>query len=1014
MAPELERRASSPRSKNPDKGDTAITASEQIATVSDDDKTNAVLREANMIREEREDTQDLERKLEDITFYMGDFLDRERDDGTLAIRSKQAVLYFTYAELRIERLEKELKKVKQELYNLPDDAEVRGNHDGHPVYRHLLQRSNPSQFRLSKTSFDVPREDRAALEVLITAHVEKKHQQAESTLVSDSTRFGGDQASIQWSPERLRIRSRPLLLHLQKVTATQISDGLSVPEKDSPESSTVFLRPFKLFVAFEKEIRRSIVDVEASVQLQEQDKSVPGETKRISDKPDFDNKDLLEDLKLLIQFMDEDLRPTFDLRQRIKECTAEMIAYADVWHLFHRGGYVLLQSDPTHAYRVLQFTGGRPPLIDRFLPGRSIPAGTQPKQAVDGFNVDCLSVESDGSGYVPTLTTVSILPYLGYVPIKSLAVYPMELDPEAAAKKRYFMEKGRKYLDLTMRPYAHKNFVGKTLDQPSHDLDAQVIVDTALAIHSNPDWKPNAKITLEDLTQFDLRETRIKPYCFHRNVSVSEGCCGSDIAFKDWEMDQIHLDSFVQENGRLFAGRDAKDMGKEDLLLLPTWVRGFVLRTRRWATIPISDLSEVRFDNDFENLMLPKENKSTIQALVKTHENARGSFVDASTSGSVGSGIDLVRGKGSGLILLLHGAPGVGKTSTAECVADDTKRPLFPVTCGDIGETATEVEENLQHHFQMAHKWGCVLLLDEADVFLAKRTRADLRRNAVTSVFLRSLEYYAGILFLTTNRVGNIDPAFKSRIHLSLLYQPFDRAATRRLYEIFLDRTRAEQRRRGPAHFEIKRKDILAFAKENFREMKREGLGAWNGRQIRNTFQAAISLAESEYQKQLVDGKYPKGKKLPELGRSQLATVADRSKQFDRYLMTTLGMDESDLAYEEQWRADQFNTSSTAPAAKEKRAAAAKPSATPTARHQAKGRAGRAPEVSSSDDEDSSSSDDDDDDDDEEDSGRGSDDAKSAAGAAATSDGSDGDADEKELEAKIRELMRRQKKKGKK
>ncbi|KAK7964340.1 hypothetical protein PG988_011314 [Apiospora saccharicola] len=1002
MAPEPGQRAPSPKLGIPEKDNIVTMTSEQVATLSDDKKADAVLREADM-------------KL----------LDRERDDGTLVTRSRQAVLYFTYAEMRIEGLEKELRKVKRDLYNLPDDAEVRRNPRCHPVYRHLLQRSNPSQFRLSKASFDVPREDRPALEVLVTEHIEKKPQQGELEPLSKSTGLNSDQASIQWSPERLRIRSRPLCLHLQKITSTQISDGLYLPTQDINESSTVFLRPFKLFVSFEKEIRQSIADVEAAVRLQEQETANPGEKKRPSEKPEFDNKDLLEDLKLLIKFMDEDMKPTFDLRQRIKKCTADTIAYADLWHLFHRGGCVLLQSDPTHAYKVLQFTGGRPPLIDRiFYPGSDGP------NPVDGFSVDCLSVESNGSSYVPKLTTVSILPYLGCVPIKSLAVYPLELDPEAAAKRKMFMEQGRRYIELTMKPYAHKNFVGKTLDEPSHDLDAQVIVDLALAIHSNPDWKPTAKIALEDLTEFDHRETCIKPYCFHG--TNQEGCCGSDLTFKDWEMDQADLDSFVHENGRLFAGRDGKDLSEEDFMLLPTWVHGFVLRTRRWATIRISDLSEVKFDNDFENLMLPEENKTTIQALVKTHENARGIFVDASTSGSVGSGIDLVRGKGSGLILLLHGAPGVGKTSTAECVADNTKRPLFPVTCGDIGETATEVENNLQHHFELAHKWGCVLLLDEADVFLAKRTRNDLRRNAVTSVFLRSLEYYAGILFLTTNRVGNIDPAFKSRIHLSLLYQPFDKASTRRLYEIFIDRTKAEQKRRGPSHFLIKRKEIITFAKENFREMKREGLGAWNGRQIRNTFQAAISLAESEYQKQLVDGQYPQDKKLPELGRSQLATVADRSKQFDRYLMTTLGMDESDLAYEEQWRADQFPTNNAAPAApaalttKEKRVAAAPPAAVagggihngtrpaPTApRRKGKGGGGSssiAPEVTSSEEEESSSEDDEDDGDEEEEDGGGGGAGKESTTVKSAESDLD---DEEELEA-IREMIRRKKKKGKK
>ena len=141
-----------------------------------------------------------------------------------------------------------------------------------------------------------------------------------------------------------------------------------------------------------------------------------------------------------------------------------------------------------------------------------------------------------------------------------------------------------------------------------------------------------------------------------------------------------------------------------------------------------------------------------------------------------------------------------------------------------------EVETNLRHNFGLAHKWGCVLLLDEADVFLAKRNKTDLRRNAVTSVFLRSLEYYAGILFLTTNRVGGIDPAFKSRIHMSLLYSSLDEHATLKLYEVFIKRTKMEQGRLGSYQFKIKEKEILRFARRHFRQLKRDGLSTWNGR----------------------------------------------------------------------------------------------------------------------------------------------------------------------------------------
>ncbi|KAK8096500.1 hypothetical protein PG999_012444 [Apiospora kogelbergensis] len=994
--------------------------SKQATTLSDGSKADAILGDSAMFREEDDETIDMAFRVNHLYYPGADFrilMEHERENGTLPTRAKQAALYLTFADKRIEELEKELQKVKQTLYDLPDELELRKRRRVYPVYQHLLKRSSPSQFRLGRSSFDVPREERAALEVLIVEHPERKQQSAQPELSRMPISVKSDQVNVHWSPERLRIRSRPLISHLQSVSATRISDNLSVPEKDERETSLVFLRPFKFIVAFEKEIRQSINNVEAALQNQRQEKQkqerpnagVPLPPRRLLvEEPEFDNQDLLEDLKLLIKFMDEDLKPTFDLRQHIEEGTADLIAYADLWHLFHRGEFVLLQSDPTHAYKVLQFTGGREPLIDR------INEDDAKAKPVEGFSVDCLSVQSNGSSYVPELTTVSIPPYLGRVPIRSLAVYPMRSDPDEAAKRERFTEQGRRYLELTMQSYAHKSVVGKTLDEPSHDLDAQVIIDMTLAIHSNPDWRPKTKITLENLTQFDQRETKVAPFCYHNSSSARylEGCCGSDHAFKDWEMDQIQLDAFVREHGHLLTGRDAKELAGDELMLLPTWIHGFVLRTRRWATIGLADLSEVKFENDFKNLMLPEETKANIQALVETHENSRGGSLPSSTSGSVGGGIDLVQGKGTGLILLLHGAPGVGKTSTAECVADTTRRPLFPVTCGDIGETAHEVERQLQQNFLLAHKWGCVLLLDEADVFLAKRSRNDIRHNAVTSVFLRSLEFYAGILFLTTNRVGHMDPAFKSRINLSLLYHPFNLKSTVRLYKAFIDRTRGEQKKRGPPHFKINGEEIIAFAKENYRGMKRERMAVWNGRQIRNAFQAAISLAEHEYLKKLVDGRYPAKKPLPELGRAQLTAIADRSKEFEQYLIEVLGKDEGDMAYEEQARADQFSAN-TEPKAKQRATGYGMSSSLArsdlTTRKKGKGSASE-PMVTSSEDEDDELSPSDDDEGDE---GEGEDKDSDSTEQAEGNQSDDSDSVNEEKVKAMLELMRKQKKKKK-
>jgi hypothetical protein len=169
----------------------------------------------------------------------------------------------------------------------------------------------------------------------------------------------------------------------------------------------------------------------------------------------------------------------------------------------------------------------------------------------------------------------------------------------------------------------------------------------------------------------------------------------------------------------------------------------------------VQDVKETTKDakDGFSDLVLPEDHKQIVRALVKTHARGPRSTSSNKTENMLPHReIDLVKGKGKGLIILLHGVPGVGelaepstvvsankretlgKTSTAECVATNTNRPLFPITCGDIGgTTAKEVETNLESYFDLARKWGCVLLLDEADVFLGERTKGDIVQNSLVS-----------------------------------------------------------------------------------------------------------------------------------------------------------------------------------------------------------------------------------------------------------------------------------------
>ena len=70
----------------------------------------------------------------------------------------------------------------------------------------------------------------------------------------------------------------------------------------------------------------------------------------------------------------------------------------------------------------------------------------------------------------------------------------------------------------------------------------------------------------------------------------------------------------------------------------------------------------------------------------------------------------------------------------AETIAEHTKRPLYYLTTGELDLTdVTNMEEQLQRAFRLGWRWGAVVLIDEADVIMSKRTTMELQRNAIVA-----------------------------------------------------------------------------------------------------------------------------------------------------------------------------------------------------------------------------------------------------------------------------------------
>ncbi|KAK3349881.1 P-loop containing nucleoside triphosphate hydrolase protein, partial [Lasiosphaeria hispida] len=213
----------------------------------------------------------------------------------------------------------------------------------------------------------------------------------------------------------------------------------------------------------------------------------------------------------------------------------------------------------------------------------------------------------------------------------------------------------------------------------------------------------------------------------------------------------------------------ATELTDEDYLICQCSTIAFALDQKAWVrNVRISQLEEIEWyvleGDPFSSLQFTDKAKMLVKQLVKGFTNRRENVYD-----------DIIKGKGKGLIFLLHGPPGLGKTLTAESVAESAKLPLYRVTTGELSTDARQLESQLGDIFRLGARWKAVVLLDEADVLMSRRNVNDLHRNAIVAVFLRLLEYYRGMLFLTTNRLDDFDEAFYSRIHVTLEYSTLTR-----------------------------------------------------------------------------------------------------------------------------------------------------------------------------------------------------------------------------------------------
>ncbi|KAI0184137.1 P-loop containing nucleoside triphosphate hydrolase protein [Xylaria flabelliformis] len=720
---------------------------------------------------------------------------------------------------------------------------------------------------------------------------------------------------------RVRIQSHAVLLILSKHL-----------NRDWDDEIRTFVRPFKPLIALHEDMKKSLAELERKWADQEMAESnmvdqstdaiekegsrnetgVSSDTKlnspaKNSIKQSFVVEDCvsaLREMRCYVQFVEENV---MTIRSHLARHTVDnppKVRWDDLWCLFEPGQYIYYESGHEIDDEV----------DENFDECFICETDPEPRKGEYAMRLFCYYIDYDGQAFRPVFDQIDIEYYHGEKEVSNLMAYPLKFAREEKKIYNLLLSRGESFKQFVHNQRLY--YSGRSIDNKTdaRHYEGEVIIDFEEALLNHPEWTPDWLLYTHYVLDFPVSRDDFPIRKWVKAEGKPVALEVSEVLQKDYGIESMDYNNMINRDRFLAMWKEWDKAGSEtteppgidivDPVLLPQRLLGYVLRERKFCRLDVRFLRPLRNQMRFDDLKINPENKNLIQSLVVSHFQRKR---ETEKNAEMRMGQDIIEGKADNLIILLHGVPGVGKTATAEAVANANQKPLFPITCGDLGLEPDQVETNLGRIFQLANRWNCVLLLDEADIFLADRKLDNLSRNALVSVFLRILEYYNGILILTTNRVGTLDEAFESRIHIMLYYPRLTAGQTTDIFRMNISRLKEiENQRRdttGQPALEIDEDNIIRFAKRHFKDSEKSRVAGWNGCQIRNAFQIALAMARYDW----AHSKDTSRPKVPVLDEKHFNRVASATKDFHNYLKEARGKDSSALAHEHSERADDFN-----------------------------------------------------------------------------------------------------------
>lgn len=331
-------------------------------------------------------------------------------------------------------------------------------------------------------------------------------------------------------------------------------------------------------------------------------------------------------LELFHRVLEAELRD--DLKARDDFILNGVITYHTIWMIFEPGTVVFSVKD------------GQPCAV-KFNNGNY-----QQTRCGNCYALGCQMVDWDGENFGLGNEQFSVWEFEGTMKITKLSAYPLEYHPNLNKVKDELCARGDQFEKLS--GYHYKQYEGIAIGQGpwgpiKYNVDSRTIIDT----YAWNRFNPNRQVSLSTLAKPIRRAA----------VSIDSNDDGDE---DDEDYDEEYDDEYSEPyDSDVECGEgeksSLKSLTKDQLLLCSASLKGYSLKNKKWLTFSIGSVKDIKYnDGAFDSLVLPEDHKELILALTESQVANKETFDD------------VIQGKGKGMIMLLSGPPGVGKTLTAE------------------------------------------------------------------------------------------------------------------------------------------------------------------------------------------------------------------------------------------------------------------------------------------------------------------------------------------------------------